>query len=104
MSRIINDKLLLYQFCNVKEIITDRNVGTGAVQCGTYIATALIIGGSIHGEGGGLISALVFFILGQGLLILFGLIYNKLTPFDLHEEIEKDSFSIIKSSLYGISA
>jgi len=91
ISRFINDKLILYKFSNVKEIIEDRNVGTGAVQFGSYIASGMIIAGAIHGEGGGAHTALAFFALGQMALIAFTWIYNRITPFDIHEEIEKDN-------------
>lgn len=91
VSRVINDKLILYKFSNVKEIIEDQNSGTGAVQCGSYIASGLIIAGSIHGEGGGIFTALAFFGLSQVALIIFTFIYNLITPFDIHDEIEKDN-------------
>ena len=90
-SRLINDKLILYKFSNVKEIIEDRNVGTGAVQFGSYISSSLIIAGAIHGQGGGLHTALAFFGLGQLALIAFVWLYNFITPFDIHDEIEKDN-------------
>ncbi len=91
LSRLINDKFILHQFSNVKEIIEDRNTGTGAVQFGSYIASGLIVAGAIHGEGGGLHTVLVFFLLGQTALIAFSKIYNWITPFDIHKEIEQDN-------------
>ncbi|NKB24379.1 MAG: DUF350 domain-containing protein [Kiritimatiellae bacterium] len=90
-SRWINDKFILYKFSNVKEIITDRNVGTGAVQFASYIASGLIVAGAISGLGGGLVTALAFFLLGQFALILFTWMYNVITPFDVHTELEKDN-------------
>lgn len=90
-SRFINDKLILYKFSNTKELIEDKNVGTGAVQFGSQIASALIIAGAISGEGGGPLTALVFFGLGQVALILFTFVYNLITPFDIHKEIEDDN-------------
>jgi hypothetical protein len=30
VSRVINDKFILYKFDNIEEIIDDKNVGTGA--------------------------------------------------------------------------
>lgn len=90
-SRFINDKLILHKFSNVKEIIEDQNAGTGAVQFGSYVASGCIIAGAIHGTGGGPLTALVFFLLAQVLLIVFGLLYNVITPYDIHEEIEKDN-------------
>ncbi len=91
VSRFVNDKLILRKFSNVKEIIEDQNTGTGAVQFGSYVASGCIIAGAIHGVGGGPLSALVFFVLSQILLVIFGLLYNALTPYDVHEEIEKDN-------------
>ena len=91
LSRIINDKLLLYNYSNVKESMEDKNAGTGAVQCGTYIASGLVIAGAVHGTGGGFHTVLAFYALGQAVLILFARIYNLMTPYDIHDEIEKDN-------------
>jgi uncharacterized membrane protein YjfL (UPF0719 family) len=91
LGRLVVDKLVLYKFSTVKEIITDRNVGTGAVEFGCYVATALIVAGAIHGEGGGILSALVFFVLGQLVLVIFALFYQWITRYDIHREIERDN-------------
>jgi uncharacterized membrane protein YjfL (UPF0719 family) len=95
-GRWIVDKLVLHQFSTVKEIVNDRNAGTGAVECGSFIATALIIAGSLHGEAGpawwsGPLSALVFFALGQVTLIAFAGYYQWITRYDIHAEIEQDN-------------
>ena len=90
-SRVVNDRLLLYRFRNVKEIIEDRNAGTGAAQAGSYLASGLIIAGSIHGQGGGPLTALAFFVAGQLVLMLFSWVYNLLTPYNIHDEIERDN-------------
>jgi uncharacterized membrane protein YjfL (UPF0719 family) len=90
-TRILNDRLILYKFSVDKEIVRDQNVGTGVIEAAIYIATGLIIGGSVHGEGGGPLSALVFFVIGQLCLILFGLIYARMSPYEVHDEIEKDN-------------
>lgn len=88
--RVIVDKTILYKFSTTKEIIEDRNIGTGAVECGSLIATALMIAGAIHGQGG-VLSAVIFFLLGQLLLITFGWFHQLITPYDIHDEIEKDN-------------
>jgi len=87
IARYINDYLILYRFRNTKEIISDRNIGTGAVVAGGYIATGLIVRASIAGEGGGWLSVLIFFLLGQAMLVLAGLWYQLITPYDVHEVI-----------------
>jgi uncharacterized membrane protein YjfL (UPF0719 family) len=91
VGRVVVDRLVLTKFSTVKEIIEDRNVGTGAVEAGCYIATALVVAGAIHGEGGNLLTAIVFFLLGQLVLVLFSRFYQMITRYDIHEEIEKDN-------------
>jgi uncharacterized membrane protein YjfL (UPF0719 family) len=91
LGRVIVDKLVLTRFSTVKEIIQDRNVGTAAVEAGCFVATGLIVAGSINGEGGGPLSALAFFGLGQVVLIIFSKLYQLITKYDVHAEIEKDN-------------
>lgn len=90
LCRKVVDMAILYKFSTVKEIITDRNIGTGAVEAGAMIATALMIAGAINGAGS-LLTTLVFFALGLILLILFSHFHALLTPYDDHAEIEKDN-------------
>jgi len=105
-ARIINDKFLLSKFDNTKEIITDKNVGTGAVEFGAYVGTAFIIKSVVEGESSGNIgfeigTTLIFFFCGQLAFILFAKIYQAITTYDLHEEIEKDN--IAAGTSFGLS-
>ncbi|TAE34600.1 MAG: DUF350 domain-containing protein [Alphaproteobacteria bacterium] len=88
-SRWFNDKAILRTFCDTEQLIKERNVGVGAVHFGIYLATGLIAAGAISGQGGGIASCIVFFILGQLSLVLFSLIYNKLSPYNIHDELLK---------------
>jgi uncharacterized membrane protein YjfL (UPF0719 family) len=90
-SRVIVDRVLLRDFSTVKELVKDRNVGTGAVEMGAYIASGLIIAGSLHGHGGGPHTAVIFFVLGQLGLALYGLLYRLTCRYDVHGEIERDN-------------
>ena len=94
IARIVVDKLILYKFSTVKEIIEDQNVGTGAVEFGVYIAVSLIIAASISGEGGGPGTSFAFLGLGLLVLILFTLLYNLTTSYDIHAEIERDNVAV----------
>lgn len=94
LSGFINDKIILSKFDNTKEIITDKNAGTGIVVGATYIATGLIIAGALSGQGGDLVTGAVFWIVGQLALIIAALVYNFITPFDIHDEIEKDNVAV----------
>lgn len=94
ISIIINDKIILRKFDNIKEIIDDQNVGTGVVEAANHIAVGMILYGAMSGDYGGLISAAVFWILGQFVLIVAGEIYSRILPFDLHAEIERDNVAV----------
>jgi uncharacterized membrane protein YjfL (UPF0719 family) len=50
LSGYINDRFVLHRFENKKELVDDRNVGAGAVLCGSYLASALILAGAFHGR------------------------------------------------------
>ena len=107
VSRVINDKFILYQFHNYKEIIEDKNAGTGAVQAGSQVASAMIIAASIHGQGGDMSTAVVFFIVCQVAMVLMTLAYNRITPFNIHDEIEKDNVAAgiaLAGSLIAVGA
>lgn len=91
LSRVINDRLILRGFSAQRELIEDQNPGTGAVLFGSYVASALIVAGSIQGEGGGPLTALVFYALGQVALIAFTWLYDWLAPYSLLDQIEKDN-------------
>lgn len=100
----INDRFILHDFSIQKEIFKDRNAGTGVIEAANYIASGLIIHGSVSGQmpnlfpammGGlllsGLLSVLVFWAVGQVLLVLVTRIYSKMIPYEVHQEIEADN-------------
>jgi len=96
ISALINDKLILYKFDNQKELLDDQNSGTGATMAGAYLATGLIVNAAISGEAAGewwkgLLACLVFFVLGQVVLIIAGLWYQVITKYDIHKVIGEDN-------------
>lgn len=98
LSVLLNDKLILRNFSVRKEIIEDRNVGTGVVEAASAIASGLIIFGAVVGEAQnlmhGIISAIAFGAVGQLLLIFTSYVYNLITPYDIHKHIEKDNVAV----------
>lgn len=88
IARLINDKLLLHRFSVRKELLEDRNLGVGIVLLASYLSAGLVVAGAVHGEGGGPLTAIVFFIVGQIALILFTWIYDLIIPYSLHDELE----------------
>ncbi|MBF0360525.1 MAG: DUF350 domain-containing protein [Oligoflexia bacterium] len=91
ISKFVNEKFILKKFSVRKELIDDRNAGTGAVVFGNYVASALIVAEAISVEGGGFLFVLLFFFLGQIFLVAFAHIFVYLMPFDVHSELEKDN-------------
>ena len=97
VSIILNDKLILRKFSVKREILEDRNVGTGVIEGANAVATGLIVLGAVHGEGydysigGPIVTAILYWAIGQLLLFVTSLVYNAIVPYDVHEQIEKDN-------------
>ena len=91
LSWFLCDKLILYKFKINDELIRDHNQGTGAVSAGVSIASGLLVYGAVAGEGGNIWTAVIFWAIGQLMLVLAGLAYNLITSYDIHAEIEKDN-------------
>ncbi len=108
LVRVLFDRLILYKFQLEKEVVEDRNVGAGAAEFGMYVATGLLIAGSVagnssqiivpplggntgYGEWDAALVALAFFGMGLVLLVAFALFYEFTTPFNIHDEIEQDN-------------
>lgn len=91
ISWFVCDKAILYKFKLSDELIRDHNQGTGIVSCAASIASGLIIYGAVSGEGGTIWTAVAFWAIGQVILILASRVYNWITPYDVHDEIEKDN-------------
>ena len=98
LSIIICDKVILYKFSVYKEIIEDRNEGTGVVEAAVAIASGLIIFGAVSGESDGVVhgvlTAVVFWAVGQVALILTSVIYNLTLSYNVFDEIEKDNVAV----------
>ena len=94
ISIIINDKIILRHFSVRKEIVEDQNTGTGVIEAANSIATGLIILGAISGEGGGILTALVFWAIGQIVILIVSFAYNLITPYNIHEQIENDNVAV----------
>ena len=99
LVRLLMDRLILYKFSLEKEVVEDRNAGSGAAEFGMYVAVGLVVAGAVSGEGTGgeleaALLALAFFCMGLALLVIFALFYEFTTPFDIHAEIEKDNAAV----------
>ena len=93
LSAWVNDTVVFSKFNIEKKIVEDRNTGMGAVEAGNYVAVGLITAGAMSGEGG-LVPGLVYWIAGLAALVVAGLLYDKITSYDLHDEIEQDNAAV----------
>lgn len=94
ISAVINERVLFPKFNIKKEILTDRNLGTGIIEGANYLATGIILYGAIIGEGGGYHTAIAFWAISQVLFWLASKLYQLITPYNIHEEIEKDNVAV----------
>lgn len=94
LSIFINDKAILYRFRIEKEMIEDRNIGTGFVVAGGCLATGFMLNGVMHGESGSFLMVirdiLVYWLVGQILLVVSGFVFQKITSYDVHKTIGED--------------
>ena len=75
VARIVVDRLVLYDFSTVEEIVTDHNAGTGAVEFAVYVAVGLVIARArFLVRGGGPETAAAFLVMGLAALIIYTLL------------------------------
>ncbi|MCK5781583.1 MAG: DUF350 domain-containing protein [Flavobacteriales bacterium] len=94
ISALINDKLILRKFSVRKEIIEDQNAGTGVIEAANYIATGLILNGVFKENSDAYYEVVILFIIAQVAMIIVIWFYNFITPYDIHEHIEKDNIAV----------
>ena len=94
LSALINDRFILSEFDIRKEILQDQNCGTGVVEFAVFVATGLNIFGALYGQGGSVFTGIIFWALGQAVLVLVGKYYNLITKYNIHEQIEKDNVAV----------
>ena len=92
VARIINDKVLLYSFCNHQQIVDHQRLSVGIVQAASFVAAGLIIAGALIGEGS-IVSAVIFYVLGQVTLLVFSKLYDLVTTFELRSELEQGNIA-----------
>ncbi len=86
LSGIINDKIILREFSNRKEIIESHNSAVAVVMAATYIGSGLVIAGGICGSID-ILSLLAAFTIGQVVLVIFAIIYQRTTSYDDQKEL-----------------
>lgn len=86
-SRWLTDWALVAKARIADQIVLHRNVAAGAVEAGVYIASGLVLFGALREPGGSLLTTVVFFLLGQVVLVLLGRLYQRFAGYDVAREI-----------------
>ncbi|QWX85584.1 DUF350 domain-containing protein [Cellulophaga sp. HaHaR_3_176] len=91
----VSNKVILNKFDLKKEIITDKNEGSGVIEAAIYIANGLILYGALVGESETLIEGLstffMYWIIGNVVLIIASKIFIAWMGYSIHDEVEKDN-------------
>ncbi|SPF45932.1 conserved membrane hypothetical protein [Syntrophobacter sp. SbD1] len=83
----LNARIILRKVKN-DDAAAKGNVAVGAVEFSIYAGTGIIMNGAFSGEGGGLLAAGAFFILGQVALIIAFYLESAISRRNIQEEIE----------------
>lgn len=93
LSARINDWIILTRVDAEAELIRDHNCGVGMIEAANHIAVGLVIYGTLA-SGGDVLAVIVFWLLGQGTLVVASLIFNRLAPYDVQQAIEQDNVAV----------
>jgi uncharacterized membrane protein YjfL (UPF0719 family) len=92
LSLFINDKLILSKFSNIAEITKDQNVGVAFVEAGNCLATGFMIYAVMTCQSLSLEDkvkdGLIYWAIGQALLILGARVFAWTLPYDAQNQIE----------------
>lgn len=121
LSLVVNDKIILSKFNNLREIVDNQNIGLAFVEAGGTIATGLMIAGAMSGKSDSLLEKLeygaFYWLVGQVILVLCGRIHNAICGYDIDAELGKKNIAVgvafggflmavgivTNASMYGVS-
>ena len=91
LSLYINNKIILPRINNT-ESIAKNNVAVGLTEFGTTLGTGFIMMGAMTGDGS-LLTAVVFFLLGQVMLVAIAYVYEYITPYNVVNAVSNNNVS-----------
>jgi uncharacterized membrane protein YjfL (UPF0719 family) len=80
IARELNDRLILYKLNNDAEVIGKKNTSIAIVEGSSYLGTAFITSGALSNVDAGIGAALVWFAVGQCVLVVLDNIYSIAAP------------------------
>ena len=103
LSIWINDCFILRHFNVMKEIRTDKNLGTAFCVAGSCIASGLILNGALTGFSSsflhGLRDIVIYWLLGQLMLTMGAFVYQRMARCDVHQLIEYDDNAAVGNAV-----
>jgi len=91
-AHYVNDYLIVPNVRN-NDLIQEGSLPTGVVEAAGFIATGILLNGAFSGDSGGVVTAIVFFLLGQMSLIAAIKIHQRVYRFDITESVRADNLS-----------
>lgn len=88
VSRLLSDWVIIHNIDNTKAV-KEGNLAVGLVEAGGYIATGLIMYGSVSGQGGSWWSSIVWFVLGQIAILILAFLYEWVAPYKVVKNIRE---------------
>lgn len=92
IAHFINEFLIIHGVSN-NDLIKSGNIPAGLIEAGAFIATGILVNGAFSGGEGGIVSATVFFFLGQALMILAIFVHEKIYKFNLVKCVQENNIS-----------
>lgn len=97
LSGWISNKVILHKFDLKKEIIIDKNEGSGIIEAAIFIANGLILYGALVGESEtllqGITTFVIYWFIGNLVLIIASKIFISWMSYDIHDAVEKDNIA-----------
>jgi len=90
--RRVNDWFVVHGIDN-NDAIKNHNTAVGLVEAGGYIATGIIAYASVVGTGGPWWSSVVYFGLGQAVLLFSVVLYEQITPWNVVQDVRENNVS-----------
>jgi uncharacterized membrane protein YjfL (UPF0719 family) len=92
LAHYVNEYLLVPGVSN-NDLIKAGNVPTGLVEAGSFLATGILLNGAFAGEEGSLLTAVVFFLLGQSFMVIAVKIHQKVYRFNVTACLKEQNLS-----------
>lgn len=83
---LMNATLIAGARCS-DQIVSSHNLAAGAVEFGVYVSAGLVLAGALREPGGTVLTAIVFFLLSQVVLLVLGRLYQAFAGYAIAKEI-----------------